>query len=251
MGLIYCLTSPSGKKYVGLTTQKLNRRLNQHKNDLKKKTAFSNAIRKYGIENFEVEVLCDDIQDQDLLNILECEHIAKLAQDGFVLYNHTNGGGGLVGYTRTEKSKLAISKSVKDRWQSQEYREKASKSMKWTEDRYEVFSKKMKEKWQDENYRKKVYNARIITNATEEYKRKKSEAARGENNPFAKLTNVVVLEIKRLVDSGLSNSTTAKKLNLPVWHVARIMRGESWSHLTGIEKRGKPSDKSVQPDAKD
>lgn len=54
-GIIYMATSPSGKNYIGRTTQRLKNRKYKHYSDSFGKlynTKFSRAIRKYGKENF-------------------------------------------------------------------------------------------------------------------------------------------------------------------------------------------------------
>lgn len=56
MGLIYCLTFPNGKKYIGQTTQQLKARLQQHSKQ-KYCIAVHNAIRKY--KEYECEVLLE------------------------------------------------------------------------------------------------------------------------------------------------------------------------------------------------
>ena len=56
VGVIYLITNLlNGKKYVGQTIQRLNIRMNHHRRggDL----YIDRAIRKYGRENFKVEVL--------------------------------------------------------------------------------------------------------------------------------------------------------------------------------------------------
>ena len=76
---IYLITSPSGKKYVGQTTQSFNRRMITHKSaakNLKKKDgcrALNNAIRKYGWTNMKKEEL--DFCEADELDELEQAYI--------------------------------------------------------------------------------------------------------------------------------------------------------------------------------
>lgn len=54
---IYCLTSPSGKSYIG-QTKALTKRLNSYKNlNCKNQTAIYSALRKYGSENFIFTIL--------------------------------------------------------------------------------------------------------------------------------------------------------------------------------------------------
>ena len=72
MGIIYKLTSPSGKIYIGQTTRSFQQRLKEHITQ-SGCVILSFALKKYGFENFEKEILitCDD----DLLNIKEIEYM--------------------------------------------------------------------------------------------------------------------------------------------------------------------------------
>jgi group I intron endonuclease len=56
--LIYKLTSPSNKVYVGQTTRTLNKRMSEYRSDIKNKNRpILMALRKYGFANFKIEVL--------------------------------------------------------------------------------------------------------------------------------------------------------------------------------------------------
>lgn len=66
MGTIYSITCLiNDKPYVGQTHQKLERRINQHRN-CKIKRGIDAAIAKYGWENFTLEVL--EVCPVELLN---------------------------------------------------------------------------------------------------------------------------------------------------------------------------------------
>jgi group I intron endonuclease len=61
MGVIYKLTSPTGRVYIG-RTKNFEKRMGEHKN--LSESASSNykihqAIRKYGWDNFQKEILCE------------------------------------------------------------------------------------------------------------------------------------------------------------------------------------------------
>jgi group I intron endonuclease len=101
IGEIYCLTSPSGKKYVGQCVKFLSSgkkwgyisRWKDHIRDSKTKNycrLLNNAIIKYGQENFVVELVTEcDITE---MNQLETHYISlynTLTPNG---YNLTNGG---------------------------------------------------------------------------------------------------------------------------------------------------------------
>ena len=111
--IIYCLTFPNGKKYIGLTTQTLKNRIIQHCNDSFKlndecyNTKKSRAVRKY--MKFSVDILYQG----DDLNLKEIEFIKEL--DTFNNgYNSTLGGEGIVGFTITEETRLKMSDARKE-----------------------------------------------------------------------------------------------------------------------------------------
>jgi group I intron endonuclease len=54
--VVYCHTSPSGKKYVGITNS-YKLRILQHQHKSNKCTAFASAIKKYGWSSFNHEIL--------------------------------------------------------------------------------------------------------------------------------------------------------------------------------------------------
>lgn len=93
-GIIYYAISPSGKGYVGQTTQLLRQRIATHKNFAEKERdnfVFHKAIRKYGFDNFTWEILEENIQTIEELNEREQYWIKekRTYPDG---YNMTPGG---------------------------------------------------------------------------------------------------------------------------------------------------------------
>ena len=93
-GTIYKISNlVNGKIYVGKTKQQLEKRMNQHKHNSKTvNSGISAAIRKYGWENFKVEVL--EICPIDKLDEREIFWIAKLNSKAPAGYNLTDGGDG-------------------------------------------------------------------------------------------------------------------------------------------------------------
>lgn len=123
--LIYKITNTvNGKIYVGQTVRTLEERKWQHINTAKKghKNHLYNAMRKYGIENFKFEKICDVDNIEDL-NILERYYIAKYncIKDG---YNMVDGGNNNVMFLDDVKRKHS------ERMRSKETRSKISRSMK-------------------------------------------------------------------------------------------------------------------------
>ena len=97
--VIYCYTNKTNnKKYVGQTIQTLKSRHSNHMYDSFNEkriknynNPFHNAIRKYGIENFSLEIL--HIADKYSLDLLEIHYIEKwdLTNKNYG-YNCKNGG---------------------------------------------------------------------------------------------------------------------------------------------------------------
>ena len=123
MGLIYMLTSPSGKKYVGQTKQRLARRWYQHWSEAYKGSqgcrAVYSAIRKYGKDSFKVCVLESNVADEDL-DWTEDFYIVQqntLAPNGYNLRIWTMGPAGF-----SDETKAIISKIKKEQWADPECR---------------------------------------------------------------------------------------------------------------------------------
>lgn len=96
MGCIYIITNKlNGKQYIGKTDYKdVSIRWEQHKNDYKKfkDRPLYKAFSKYGIENFDFSVLCDDLYGDDLsLKEMEMINLYDTYKHG---YNATLGGNG-------------------------------------------------------------------------------------------------------------------------------------------------------------
>jgi group I intron endonuclease len=100
-GEIYCITSPSGKKYVGQCLKHLSNgrkhgyigRWKEHIRDSTYKNCcrlLNASIRKYGPENFNIEILKECPEDE--LNYYEKYYITNLNTKKPNGYNLTDGG---------------------------------------------------------------------------------------------------------------------------------------------------------------
>lgn len=117
---IFCLykhTSPSNKCYIGITSQDPKHRWGDNgKNYLIikddgsfKHPYFANAILKYGWDNFNHEILYENLDEEEAQR-LEKEYIAIYKQGG-KSYNITDGGEGVSGYKFTPEQIKKLSQS--------------------------------------------------------------------------------------------------------------------------------------------
>lgn len=123
--LIYRITFPNRKVYIGQTIETINTRMSHHKTDAKlerDKTEFSpsgskicNAIRKYGLELEWVDIL-DTANSIEELNDKEIYWIEQLnsLKNG---YNTKPGGGNK---EHSEETKIKIGNATKERWKDPE-----------------------------------------------------------------------------------------------------------------------------------
>ena len=110
---LYIATFPNRKKYIGIT-QYINKRITTHKSRAKNgyDGFFYNAIRKYGWENIEWEIV-DGYKDMDELGDVEIEKIAEYkTQDRDFGYNIVKGGNVNCGFKHTEEWKQMMSKKM-------------------------------------------------------------------------------------------------------------------------------------------
>jgi len=129
-GIIYKATAPSGNAYIGRTIGPLVIRKQGHKQDaIRHDYAFSRAIRKYGVDGFEWEVIYENIPE-DTLNMAEICAIYTF-DTYYEGYNSTIGGEGFSGYRHTKEAKrnMSISRKAAKRTMSDENKKKLSERM--------------------------------------------------------------------------------------------------------------------------
>lgn len=173
-GIIYKAISPSGKVYVGQTTQTLRARKKGHKttslnkNNQLYNTHFSRALRKYGVDGFSWEMLYNNIP-VDYLDSMEIFIISMY--DSFNNgYNSTAGGSGSRNRVVSEEERKAISErqsgknnSFYGKTHTEETKRRLSEvSSSRTGDKHHSYGKPL----------------------SEEHKKKLSERLSGENHPF-------------------------------------------------------------------
>jgi group I intron endonuclease len=126
IGVIYSASCrPTGKRYIGKTTQSLYLRRKAHESESRTRcqTFFHRALQKYGFHNFEWTVLekCSSSQE---LNFRECHWIAfHQTLDSKYGFNQAPGG---LGGAYTLEHRRRISLALKGRPTSVEVRRKLS-----------------------------------------------------------------------------------------------------------------------------
>lgn len=102
MSYIYCITNLiNNKKYIGKTTSSLEERFREHCSDSHKercnKRPLYNAMVKYGIDNFKID-LVEEVTNDSILSEREIFWIKELNTYGNNGYNATKGGDGIIRY---------------------------------------------------------------------------------------------------------------------------------------------------------
>lgn len=99
--IVYCYTNKTnGKKYIGITSRTMKGRKQSHIYEAYNEkgenynTPFKRAIRKYGIDGFEEEVLHDNVT-QEQASVLEQHYIEKYQT--YYKYQNSNGYNATIG----------------------------------------------------------------------------------------------------------------------------------------------------------
>lgn len=125
-GLIYCVHCIStGKKYIGQTTQILEKRIKRHFCDSEKTDYhFHRAIKKYGKENFIFGIV-----EECNLEELNSKEIYWIDVYDTFANGYNSDTGGLNGRLLSENTKEKIRNSLKNRTFTPEHIEKIKKSL--------------------------------------------------------------------------------------------------------------------------
>jgi group I intron endonuclease len=211
MLIIYKVTNKITEKiYIGKTANKFNKRRNQHKHSAlngNSNTYFHKAIRKYGWDNFEWEII-EECGNNDFLCEREVYWINFYnTMNNEKGYNLTNGGEGLVGFNPNEESRKKMSNSHKGVKLSEEHRKAIGEGQKGR-----VIS---------EETRKKIGDAQ----------RGKSRDVKGEIHPNSKLSEDDVVKIKELLLKRESQRKIAKMFGVTRNVITSIQKGKTWSHV--------------------
>lgn len=103
-GIIYKITSPSGKVYVGQTVRSFEKRMQEHKQESSCCTTVSRAIQKYK-DQMKYEIIEDNVPQEQLdeREIYWIKELNSLAPNG---YNCTTGGQFTREYTQEVKDRM-------------------------------------------------------------------------------------------------------------------------------------------------
>ena len=125
---VYKHTSPDGKVYIGSTSLNPKYRWN-HGKGYKRCTRFFKAINEIGWDNFEHEILFENLSQSEAEKIEE-EYIKKYKSTDEKFGFNMADGASLIGYKRTEETKQKISEAQKGRKMKPESIKKRSEKVK-------------------------------------------------------------------------------------------------------------------------
>ena len=121
-GIIYKLTFPNGKSYIGLTRRSLKSRLSRHMYDAKNGSDFfvHRAIRKYGTDSVIASVIATgNLEDLPQMEIDAIATHNTLTPNG---YNLNKGGQGNFDFSIDSRKRIGI--ATKKRWENPDYKKR-------------------------------------------------------------------------------------------------------------------------------
>ena len=184
----------NGKRYVGKTTKTVEERFKRHAHA--NNTAISQAIHKYGKENFCYGVI-KTCATKEELDACEIFYIAALHSKAPYGYNLTDGGDGGSGCIITDEMRKKRSAALKGKPKSPEHRANLSAALKGrfcgekahffgrrhTAESLEKMSASKRGKKLSPETRKRMSETRKGRIVSPETRKKLSESRRGEKNP--------------------------------------------------------------------
>lgn len=224
--------SPSGKRYIGITSQTAENRWRNGKG-YKSNQPFYKAIMKYGWDNIEHIIVAEGLSLEQAA-YMECELIKEYrTQDKKFGYNVCTGGEhGWVGVHHTEEAKIKMSLAKKGKPNnrtgyklSDETKRKLSESHKGKYRGKPIQPKESKTKYDDNG--KRIFS--------DEHKRKISESLKGIERSAEVRLNMSKAQTKtkrpvRCIDTGEkfeSITDASKKFNISKTLIVRVCKGQN------------------------
>ena len=125
---LYKHTSPSGKIYIGITSMESTNHRWKNGEGYRNNEHFYNAIKKYGWDNIEHEILYSNLTKDEACLLEQCYIALYESNNPNFGYNNTLGGEGALGHTMSEEGKKIISESIKHCWKKGKLNTNESKS---------------------------------------------------------------------------------------------------------------------------
>lgn len=229
---VYIHTTPNDKKYVGITTQKPEDRWI---NGLgyKKNTHFYRAIKKYGWNNINHEILFVNLLESEATEI-EKELIKKYkTMNPNYGYNSTSGGE--IGKTLTEQAKIKISENRKGIYSGKKHYCYGKHPTEWAgEEGFKKTIELARIRWSGENnpqklnprYGKDNHNFGKVYTKEEIWKKREAK------KHLFKLNDEDVKNIYKLYFIDMQTyESIAKQYNISFGTVGNIIRREIYGHL--------------------
>lgn len=233
---VYKHTGPTGRIYIGITKQEPSVRWKNGKG-YADNPRFSNAIKKYGWDSFDHEIIASGLCK---------EEAEKIEADLIAFYDSANREHGyniaLGGNANapTDETKKKISESLRDAWVDSETRKRMTEHMrgvKRSAESRENISKAQKKRFQDSEQRRLVSERQKGKKRSEEARRKTSESllryyADAENRRKLqetrarvrnRATPVVCIDTGEIFDSVID---AAKKYTTAHQNIIKVCRGQ-------------------------
>ena len=155
---VYMHTTPSNKRYIGITCQPLNERW-RNGEGYQRCVGFYRAIQKYGWDNIKHEILLSNLSYEEAINA-EKQYIAKYKTHNKQYgYNCTDGGEGVLGWKANKEQREKNRQAKIKQWKNPEMRAKLTKERQQrgaTNEERERLRKMIIKNWQNPEMRKKL-----------------------------------------------------------------------------------------------
>jgi len=221
--ILYKVTSPSGKIYIGITCETLEDRKSKHKytaNRMQKSHKFSNAIKYYGIDGMNWEVVFNNLSQEKAIE-LEKQLIEEhdTYKNG---YNSTKGGEGAWGYKWNEEALKKSRKHLEETYYSDpEWKKKKSEITKnWYKNNPKE-GKKLREK----SYKRLKENKHKWEDKRIGGNRKPENLAKMVKSKGCEEFNAYCIETRQYVGTWLHKTQCAKDLGIMSAKISTCLNG--------------------------